>query len=33
LNLKVLPDIVVDAYKLGFEINENTPIETQIWLM
>lgn len=32
LNLPILPDIVVDAFHLGFEINENTPIETQIWL-
>lgn len=31
--LKVLPDIVVDAYNMGLEINENTPIETQIWLV
>lgn len=32
LDLPILPDIVVDAFRLGFEINENTPIETQIWL-
>lgn len=32
LQLPVLPDIVVDAHKLGFTINENTPTETQLWL-
>lgn len=31
-NLKVLPDIVVDAHKMGLEINENTPMETQLRL-
>ena len=31
-NLTILPDIVPDAYRLGFTINEETPIETQIWL-
>lgn len=30
--LPILHDIVVDAYKLWFTINEETPIETQIWL-
>ncbi len=30
--LPVLHDIVVDAHKLGFVINENTPMETQMWL-
>lgn len=28
----ILHDIVVDAHKLGFVINENTPMETQMWL-
>lgn len=32
-SLKILPDIVVDAYKMWLEINENTPIETQVWLV
>lgn len=32
-NLKVLPDIVVDAHKMWLEINENTPMETQIRLL
>lgn len=30
--LPILHDIVVDAHKLWFTINEKTPIETQIWL-
>lgn len=30
--LPILHDIVVDAHKLGFVINENTPMETQMWL-
>lgn len=30
--LPVLHDIVVDAHKLGFTINENTPMDTQMWL-
>lgn len=30
--LPILHDIVVDAHKLGFTINEETPIERQIWL-
>lgn len=33
LGLPVLQDIVPDAFRLGFEINENTPPETQIWLI
>lgn len=32
LNIEIIPDIVPEAYKLGFIINEDTPIETQIWL-
>lgn len=32
LNIPVILDIVPEAHRLGFEINENTPIETQIWL-
>ena len=31
-NIPVLHDIVVDAHKLGFTINENTPMETQMRL-
>lgn len=31
--LEILPDIVVDAYKMWLEINEWTPIETQTWLV
>ena len=30
--LPILNDIVVDAHRLGFIINENTPMETQMWL-
>jgi len=30
--LPILHDIVVDAHRLWFTINEETPIETQIWL-
>lgn len=33
LGLPVLPDIVPDAFRLWFEINENTPPETQVWLI
>jgi hypothetical protein len=33
LSLPILPDIVPDAFRLGFEINENTPPETQVWLL
>lgn len=33
LGLPVLQDIVPDAFRLGFEINENTPPETQVWLI
>lgn len=32
MNIPVILDIVPEAYRLWFEINENTPIETQIWL-
>ncbi len=32
-SINKLPDVVVDAYNLWFEINENTPIETQVWLI
>jgi len=32
LNIPVIPDIVVEAHNKGFEINENTPPETQFWL-
>ncbi len=32
-DLEILPDIVVDAYNMGLEINEWTPIETQTWLI
>lgn len=32
-SLPILNDIVVDAHKLGFVINENTPMETQMWLV
>ncbi|MDD2565487.1 MAG: ATP-binding protein [Candidatus Gracilibacteria bacterium] len=32
LGLAVIKDIVPEAYHLGFTINEETPIETQIWL-
>ena len=31
-DLPVLEDIVVTAHHLGFEINEGTPLETQLWL-
>jgi thymidylate kinase len=33
LAFPILPDIVPDAFRLGFEINENTPPETQVWLI
>lgn len=32
LNLPIIHDVVVEAFKKGFEINENTPVETQFWL-
>jgi len=32
LNLPKIHDVVVEAFKKGFEINENTPPETQFWL-
>ncbi len=31
-NLEVLPDVAVIAYQKWFIINEETPIETQIWM-
>jgi nicotinamide riboside kinase len=31
-SIPVLHDIVVDAHKLWFLINEDTPMETQMWL-
>ena len=32
LNIPVINDVVVEAYKKGFVINEQTPMETQFWL-
>ncbi len=32
-NLEILPDVVVEAYRMGLGINEWTPIETQTWLI
>ncbi|SRR5260221_2414892 len=33
LNFNIIPDVVPDAFKLKFEINENTPPETQFWIL
>lgn len=32
LNLPTIHDVVIEAFEKGFEINENTPPETQFWL-
>ncbi len=32
-NLEILPDIVVQAHNMGLQINESTPLETQVWLI
>jgi len=31
--LNYIPDVVPDAYKLNFTINENTPPESQFWIL
>lgn len=33
LNYNHIPDIVPDAFRLKFVINENTPPETQFWIL
>lgn len=32
LNLPIIPDVAVEAYKKGFAISENTPPEVQFWM-
>jgi nicotinamide riboside kinase len=33
LHINFIPDIVPDAFRLNFPINENTPPETQFWIL
>lgn len=33
LDCHFIPDIVADAFRLGFEINEKTPPESQFWIL
>lgn len=33
LDYNFIPDVVADAFKNKFEINENTPPETQFWIL
>lgn len=33
LGFNVIPDIVPEAHRLKFPINENTPPETQFWIL
>lgn len=33
LGINFIPDVVSQAYKLGFPINEDTPPETQFWIL
>ncbi len=32
-NFNYIPDVVADAYRLNFTINEETPPETQFWIL
>lgn len=32
-NLNIIPDVVPEAFRKGFTINENTPPETQLWIL
>jgi nicotinamide riboside kinase len=33
LGWEVIPDTAAEAYRKGFEVNENTPIENQLWIL
>ena len=33
LHFNFIPDVVPDAFRLNFTINENTPPETQFWIL